>query len=398
MARHCPCCLETQHGIGDSSGLVNLEGVLSMDDSRPPIFVTKPFLPALSELVPYLERIWASHHLTNDGPFHQEFEQALAQHLGVGHVSLFVNGTIALLTALQALRVTGEVITTPFSFAATTHVLTWNHLRPIFVDIAPDTFNLDPEKIEMAVTANTTAILPVHVFGTPCNVDRIAEIANQRKLRVIYDAAHAFDVKFYGQSILAYGDLSMLSFHATKVFNTFEGGAVISHNPEMKLRIDRLKNFGFVDEINVIESGINGKMNEFQAALGLVQLNHVPAAIAGRRIVYDHYRRRLLNCNGIFFPELLPSVQCNFSYFPILVNSEYRLSRDALYFHLRECGIYARRYFYPLISEMPMYRNLPSSAKSNLQVAHRVASQVLCLPMYPMLTEQDVDRICDLIV
>ena len=369
-----------------------------MDDSKPQIFVTQPFLPELSEFLPYLERIWASHHLTNAGPYHQEFEQALARYLGVEHVSVFANGTLALLTALQALRVVGEVITTPFSFVATSHVLTWNRVRPIFVDIDTDTFNLDPKKIEAAITPETTAILPVHVYGTPCNVDRIAEIAAQRNLRVIYDAAHAFGVKYHNRSIAAYGDLSILSFHATKVFNTFEGGAIISHSPEMKLRIDRLKNFGFVDEVTVIEAGINAKMNEFQAALGLLQLKHVEDAIARRKLVDDHYRRALGDCKGISLAKRLPSIEANYAYFPILVNKDYRLSRDALYARLRDNGIFARRYFYPLISDFPMYRHLPSATHSNLEVAHRVASEVLCLPIYPTLAGEDVERICNLIV
>jgi dTDP-4-amino-4,6-dideoxygalactose transaminase len=336
--------------------------------------------------------------LTNAGPYHQEFEQALAHHLGIKYVSVFSNGTLALLTALQALRIAGEVITTPYSFVATSHVLIWNRIRPIFVDIDPDTFNLDPEKIEQAITPETTAILPVHVYGTPCDVDRIAQVAAQRNLRVIYDAAHAFGVKYRNQSIVTFGDLSVLSFHATKVFNTFEGGAIISHTAEMKLRIDRLKNFGFVDEVTVTEPGINAKMNEFQAALGLLQLKHVGDAIGRRRAVHDHYRRALGNCKGITLAKPSPSVEANYAYFPILVGRDYPLSRDALYARLRDNGIIARRYFYPLISEFPMYRHLPSSARANLPVAQHIASEVLCLPIYPTLGAGDVDRICSLIV
>ena len=369
-----------------------------MDSVKPPIYVTKPFLPELSELIPYLKQIWASRNLTNSGPYHQEFEQELARYLGVQHVSVCANATLALLIALQALRIDGEVITTPFSFVATSHTLIWNRARPVFVDIDPHTLNLDPEKIEEAITPETTAILPVHVYGTPCNVDRIAEIAAQRNLKVIYDAAHAFGVKYCDRNIVAYGDLSILSFHATKVFNTFEGGAIISGSPEMKLHIDHLKNFGFVDEVTVIEAGINGKMNEFQAALGLLQLQHIGDAIAHRKRVHDHYRRILNNCTGISMLKPLPSVENNYSYFPIFVNESYRLSRDELYSRLRDNGIFARRYFYPLISDFPMYRHLPSSARTNLKVAHHTASQVLCLPISSMLTEQDVDRICDLIV
>lgn len=369
-----------------------------MAECRPPIYVTRPFLPELSELVPYLEQIWARGHLTNSGPFHQEFEEALARHLGVEHVSLFSNGTLALLTALQALRIVGEVITTPFSFVATTHVLTWNRVRPIFVDIDPQTFNLDPDKIEAAITPETTAILPVHVYGNPCNVERIAEIAAERNLRVIYDAAHAFDVKYRNQSILTFGDMSILSFHATKVFNTFEGGAIISPNAKMKLRVDRLKNFGFADEVTVIEPGINAKMNEFQAALGLVQLNHVADAIAYRQLVHQRYWNALSECKGISLRKPSATVQSNYAYFPILVHRNYRRSRDELYTHLRENGIFARRYFYPLISEFPMYRNLTSSARTNLENAHRIAAEVLCLPIYPTLADRDIDRICNLIV
>jgi dTDP-4-amino-4,6-dideoxygalactose transaminase len=369
-----------------------------MGKCRPPIYVTEPFLPELSELMPYLEQIWKCKYLTNSGPYHQEFEKALARHLGVEHISVFANGTLALLTALQALRIVGEVITTPFSFVATSHVLTWNRVRPIFVDIDPETFNLDPKKIEAAITPETTAILPVHVYGTPCNVHRISEIASQYNLRIIYDAAQAFDVKYRGQSILLFGDLSVLSFHATKVFNTFEGGAIVCRSAEMKLRIDRLKNFGFVDEVTVIEPGINAKMNEFQAALGLVQLKHVADAIASRRRVYEHYRNALSHCKGISLLNPSPEVESNYAYFTILVHDDYRLSRDGLYDHLRENGIFARRYFYPLISDFPMYKHLASSARPNLEVAHRVAAEVLCLPISPMLISQDIDRICNLIV
>jgi dTDP-4-amino-4,6-dideoxygalactose transaminase len=369
-----------------------------MDESSSPIFVTKPFLPELSEFVPYLQRIWDSHYLTNSGPFHQQFEQELARHLGVDHISVFANGTLALLTALEALGIVGEVITTPFSFVATSHVLTWKGLRPIFIDIDPHSFNLDPQKIERAITPETTAILAVHVYGRPCAVDRIAQIAAERNLRVIYDAAHAFDVKYQNRSITAYGDLSALSFHATKVFNTFEGGALISDSAEMKLRIDRIKNFGFVDEISVVETGINGKMNEFQAALGLLQLQHIQEAIAKRKFVHDYYVQALCKCKGIVLPQQMSSVQTNYAYFPILVTDDYDLSRDALYEKLRNHSIFSRRYFYPLISEFPMYRHLPSSQSANLKVAHRIAAQVLCLPISPLLSQQDADRICDLIV
>jgi dTDP-4-amino-4,6-dideoxygalactose transaminase len=366
-----------------------------MTAAKPPIYVTRPFLPALEEFLPYLERIWQSHHLTNAGPFHQEFESALADFLGVEHVSLFANGTLALLTALQALRIAGDVITTPFSFVATSHVLTWNRLRPVFVDIEPETFNLDPEKIRAAITPETTAILPVHVYGTPCNIGRIAEIAAEHNLRVIYDAAHAFGVGHHGRNVAAYGDLSVLSFHATKVFNTFEGGAIVSRTPEMKLRIDRLKNFGFADEVTVIEPGINGKMNEFQAALGLLQLKHVDAAIARRRAIHELYCSALADTPGIVLPARTDDH--NFSYFPLQVGAGYALTRDALYEHLKTQGIFSRRYFYPLISEFPMYRSLSSAQSHNLPNASAAAKAVLCLPIYPDLPHEEALRVAGIV-
>lgn len=360
-----------------------------------PIYVTQPHLPPLEELLPYLEQIWSNRVLTNGGPFHSELEARLCRHLGVEHLSLFTNGTIALVTALQALRVTGEVVTTPFSFVATAHALTWNGIRPVFVDIDPETFNLDPARVESAITPQTTAILPVHVYGRPCHVDAIERIASLYNLRVIYDAAHAFGVRCHGASVLAHGDLSVLSFHATKVYNTFEGGAIVCHDSRMKQRIDYLKNFGFADEVTVVAPGINGKMSEFNAALGLVQLDHLAEALDRRAAIDLRYREALANLPGIRLPAPVLAEQYNHAYFPILVGPEHPLGRDGLYARLRERGIYARRYFYPLISDFPMYRGLPSAAPSNLPVAHAVARQVLCLPIYPALTDDDVGRIVD---
>ena len=361
------------------------------------IYVTRPYLPPLEEFIPYLETIWANRRLTNDGPFHQEFESALCGHLGVDYLSLFSNGTIALITALQALRVTGEVITTPFSFVATTHSLLWNGIRPVFVDIDRDTFNLDPSKIEAAITQRTTAIMPVHCYGHPCDVDAIQQIADIYNLRVVYDAAHAFGVHCADGTVLKHGDLSVLSFHATKVFTTFEGGAIVCHDAKTKLRIDRLKNFGFVDEETVVAPGINGKMSEFCASLGLLQLAHVSEAVARRQMIDALYRVQLEDVKGIRCREPARESVANYSYFPILVESDYPLDRDALYHKLRENNVYARRYFYPLISEFPMYRELPSAARPNLPVASEVASRVLCLPIHPELTESEVELVVGLI-
>jgi len=361
------------------------------------IYVTKPFLPDLSSFMPYLEKIWQSRHLTNGGPFHQRFEATLADYLGVEHVSLFANATLGLLTALQALRVSGEVITTPYSFVATSHVLLWNRATPVFVDIDPDTFNIDPEKIEAAITPATSAILAVHVYGRPCAVDRIEEIARRHKLRVIYDAAHAFGVRPDSGSLFRHGDMSVLSFHATKVFNTFEGGAIISADAETKLHVDRLKNFGIADEVTVIESGINGKMNEFQAALGLLQLEHIEDVITRRRRIEDRYRRALSDCKGIVLARPPNDLRGNHSYFPILVMDDFPLTRDGLYARLAEKAIFARRYFYPLISELSMYRTLPSATPANLANAMRVAARVLCLPIYPDLSDDECDRVIDAI-
>lgn len=356
-----------------------------------PIFVTQPLLPPLEEFIPYLQQIWASKRLTNSGPFHQQLEAALCDYLGVKHISLFANGTLALVTALQALRITGEVITTPYSFVATSHSLLWNGIKPVFVDIDPTTLNLDPEKIEAAITPQTTAIMPVHCYGHPCDVESIQEIADNYGLKVIYDAAHAFGVKNSDWSVLNYGDLSVLSFHATKVFNTFEGGAIVCRDEKTKLHIDHLKNFGFVGEVTVVAPGINGKMSEFNAALGMLQLKGIDEAIQRRQAIDVRYRKALTGIKGIHCPKGSNVKVANYAYFPILVQTDYPLTRDALYEKLQDKQIYARRYFYPLISEFPMYRGLPSAAPSNLPVASRTAREVICLPIYPELTNEQVD-------
>jgi dTDP-4-amino-4,6-dideoxygalactose transaminase len=362
-----------------------------------PIYVTRPYLPPLEELLPYLEQIWANRQLTNGGPFHQQLEQALCDYLGVEHISLFANGTLALVTALQALRITGEVITTPFSFVATAHSLLWNGIKPVFVDIDPETLNLDPARIEGAITPQTTAILPVHVYGRACGTKRIQAIADTYGLKVIYDAAHAFGVEDEGGSILRHGDLSILSFHATKVFTTFEGGAIVSPDEKTKIRIDYLKNFGFSDEVTVVAPGINGKMNEFQAAVGLAQLKHVDSALQERAMIAARYRERLSVIKGIHCLSVVEYKISNNSYFPVFVKSEYPIKRDVLYEKLKSHGISTRRYFYPLISDFPMYRGLPSAQRDNLPVAVTAASQVLCLPIYPGLELSAVDMVCNLI-
>lgn len=358
--------------------------------------VTQPYLPDLTDFMPYLEEIWSSKILTNNGPFHQKLESALCEYLGVNHISLFSNGTLGLITALQALRVTGEVITTPYSFVATSHSLLWHGIKPVFVDIDPITLNLDPSKIEAAITPQTTAIMPVHCYGNPCDMDAIQKIADIYNLRVIYDAAHAFGVKHKNSSILGNGDLSVLSFHATKVFNTFEGGAVICPDQKVKKRIDHLKNFGFVDEVTVVAPGINAKMSEINAALGLLQLQKIDDVIQQRGIVYERYLNELSNVKGIRCIGQHAN-QPNYSYFPILVQSDYPLSRDELHQKLKEQGIHARRYFYPLISEFSMYRSLPSSVRSNLPIATAAAEQVVCLPIFPALTTVQQDYIINII-
>ncbi len=357
------------------------------------IYVTKPTLPPLDEFIPYLKQIWENKILTNGGHFHQELEKELCEYLGVEHICLFTNGTIALVTALQSLRITGEVITTPYSFVATSHSLLWNGIKPVFVDIDPHTLNLDPANIEAAITPHTTAIMPVHCYGHPCDVDAIQKIADTYNLKVIYDAAHAFGVQSHNGSLLAHGDLSVLSFHATKVFNTFEGGAIVCPDAKTKVRIDQLKNFGHVGEVTVVAPGINGKMSEFNAALGVLQLRHIDKALAQRKEIDKAYRERLEGVKGIHCLENAGEKKANYAYFPILVKADYPLSRDELYEKFKEKGIHPRRYFYPLISEFPMYRGLPSSHKENLPVATAAAQQVLCLPIYPDLEISTIDEI-----
>lgn len=358
-----------------------------------PIYVTEPDLPSLDELKPYLARIWETKRLTNGGPIHKELEQALAEYFDVPHVALFNNATIALLVALRALEVTGEIITTPFSFVATTHAISWNGLVPVFADIDPVTLNLDPAKVEAAIGPRTSAILPVHCYGNPCDVEGIRQVADRHGLRVIYDAAHAFGVEDAGGSVLRHGDLAVLSFHATKVFNTFEGGAIVCHDDETKLRIDRLKNFGFVNETTVVATGINGKLNEFQAAIGLLQLSSVSDALVRRRAIGETYRQRLAAVQGLrCMPEVGQRV-ANYSYFPVFVGPEFPVGRDRLQEILRDQGIFARRYFYPLISEFPMYRDLPTAIRHRLPVAAAAADSVLCLPIYPAMTDDDQDRV-----
>ncbi|MBN3966969.1 DegT/DnrJ/EryC1/StrS family aminotransferase [Pseudomonas gregormendelii] len=365
--------------------------------SSKPIYVTQPYLPPLKEFIPYLEQIWDNKILTNGGPMHQQLEDALCDYLGVEHIALFNNGTIALLTALQALRVTGEVITTPYSFVATAHSLLWNGIKPVFVDIDPQNLNLDPAKIEAAITPQTTAIMPVHCYGNPCDVKAIQRIADNYNLRVIYDSAHAFGVKDAGGSILRHGDLSVLSFHATKVFNTFEGGAIVCPDAKTKQRINNLKNFGIVDEVTVVAPGINGKMSEINAAFGLLQLQHIDRVMNRRREIDAIYREQLSTIKGIRLIEKTEQVVENNSYFPILIEPEYALSRDDLYNKFKESNIFARRYFYPLISEFPMYRGMQSARRNNLSVANDAAEKVLCLPIYPAMENSDVTRILDII-
>jgi dTDP-4-amino-4,6-dideoxygalactose transaminase len=362
------------------------------------IFVTKPFLPPLEEFLPYLEDIWQSKVLTNNGPYHKKLEKALCEYLGVKYISLFSNGTLALITALQALRITEEVITTPFSFVATTHALWWNGIKPVFVDIKPDTFNLDSEKIEAAITPKTTAILPVHVFGIPCDVQRIKEIADAYGLKVIYDACHTFGVTIKGIPVLNFGDLSIMSFHATKVYNTFEGGAIVCHDEATKKRIDNLKNFGFVNETTVVAPGINAKMNEIQAAIGLLQLKYIDGAIGKRRAIAEIYREKLKGIEGISYLEDLQGVKHCYSNFPILIDQgKYGKTRDAVYEELKRHNIFCRRYFYPLISQFPTYRGLESAQPGKMPIAEGVTEQIICLPIYPTLPKETVEMICELI-
>jgi dTDP-4-amino-4,6-dideoxygalactose transaminase len=358
------------------------------------ITVTSPLLPNLQEFEACLEDIFQRKWLTNNGHYHQELEKSLAEYLKVPYLSLFTNGTLPLITALQALRITGEVITTPYSFVATTHSIWWNNLKPVFVDVDEKTGNIDPDKIEAAITPHTTAIMPVHVYGTPCDTKRIQEIADVYGLKVIYDAAHAFGVTVNGKSILENGDMSTLSFHATKVYNTVEGGALICRDEATKKRIDYLKNFGFADEVTVVAPGINSKMDELRAAWGLLNLKQVDSAIEKRRHVAELYRESLKNVDGIRFLSDIEGVRHNYSYFPIFITEkEYGMSRDALYARLKEHNILGRRYFYPLISNFPVYRGLESARPENLSVATKLAAQVLCLPIYADLTDEDVQRV-----
>ena len=363
------------------------------------ITVTSPLLPNLDEFTESLKEIWESKWITNNGQFHQKLEAALAEYLKVPYISLFTNGTLPLLTALQALRITGEVITTPYSFVATTHALWWNGIKPVFVDIDPSTGNIDPQKIEAAITPRTTAILPVHVYGKPCDTEAIQTIADKYGLKVIYDAAHAFGVEVNGESLLNAGDMSTLSFHATKVFNTIEGGAMVMHDEKTKQRIDYLKNFGFANEIEVVGPGINSKMDEIRSAYGLLNLKQVDAAIAARQKVAVAYRKALRNVDGISFWDDMPGVRHNYSYFPIFVDAEkYGMTRDELYMKMKDQGVWSRRYFYPLISEFSTYRGLESSRPENLPNAHMMADTVICLPMHHALREEEINRIIDCII
>ena len=362
------------------------------------ITVTSPLLPDLKEFERMLEDIWQRKWLTNNGYYHKELEKALAEYLGVPYISLFTNGTLPLITALQAMRITGEVITTPYSFVATTHSIWWNNLKPVFVDVEEETGNIDPEKIEAAITPRTTAIMPVHVYGTPCNTKRIQEIADIYGLKVIYDAAHAFGVKVNGESILKAGDMSTLSFHATKVYNTVEGGALVCSDEATKKRIDYLKNFGFAGETTVVAPGINSKMDEIRSAYGLLNLKQVDQAIAKRKHVAELYKAVLKDVPGIRFLSDIDDVHHNYSYFPIFITeNEYGISRDDLYNKLKENNILGRRYFYPLISNFPVYRGLESANPANLPIATKLADQVLCLPMYADLTDNDVSRILQVV-
>ena len=392
------------------------------------ITVTSPLLPSLDDFQEELKKIWDSKWITNNGSYHKKLEAALAEYLGVPYVSLFTNGTLPLITALQALRISGEVITTPYSFVATTHSLWWNGIKPVFVDIDPKTGNLDPEKIEASITPKTTAIMPVHVYGKPCDVRRIQEVADQYGLKVIYDAAHAFgleipkeesdyrvafdeatnalspaeptkQVNVPTESILNWGDMSTLSFHATKVYNTIEGGAMVMHDEKTKKRIDYLKNFGFADEITVVGPGINSKMDEMRSAYGLLNLKQVDAAIEARHQVAIKYREALRDVEGITFFDDMPGVKHNYSYFPIFIDVEkYGMTRDELYYKMKEVNVLGRRYFYPLISEFSTYRGLESARPENLPNAHKMANSVICLPMHHALIDEDINRILECVI
>lgn len=358
------------------------------------ITVTSPLIPPLNEFTPYLEDIWKRKWFTNNGYYHHELEEALCEYLKVPYISLFTNGTLPLICALQAMRITGEVITTPYSFVATTHALWWNGIKPVFVDVDPLTGNMDPEKIEAAITPKTTAIMPVHVYGQPCDIKRIQDIADTYGLKIIYDAAHAFGVEKEGESVINAGDMATLSFHATKVYSTIEGGAIVCHDAQTKQRIDYIKNFGFANETTVVAPGINGKLDEIRAAYGLLSLKYVDEAIQRRKQVAMSYKDALKDIAGIRYLNEAPDVKHNYSYFPIFVNEkEYGISRDALYEKMKLSGVYGRRYFYPLISTFSTYRGLDSASRSNLPEAYKMADEVICLPMHHALSENNIDRI-----
>jgi dTDP-4-amino-4,6-dideoxygalactose transaminase len=393
-----PCANTTIEPLDGERPAINTRVSALADPKQGFIPVTQPHLPPLAEFMPYLEEIWRRKWVTNNGVFHQQLEEALCEYLGVEHLSLFSNGTLALITALQALKITGEVITTPFSFVATTHALHWNGIKPVFVDIDRASMNLDVTKIEAAITPQTTAILPVHVYANPCDVDAIDALADTYGLRVIYDAAHAFGVRVRERSVLDFGDMSVLSFHGTKVFNTFEGGAIVCRDAKTKRRIDNLKNFGFIDETTVVAPGINGKMNEVQAAFGLLQLQHMEQVTAQRAQIDARYREAFAGVRGITLHDVAPHCTRNFAYFPVRITPDFPIDRDALYAKLRDHEVAARRYFFPLISEFPTYRGLPSSSPSNLAVATEASRQVLCLPIYPALEARDQQRIIDVVL
>ena len=369
-----------------------------MKNNIEPIYVTRPNLPPLGKLQPYLKEIWKNKILTNNGPFHQQFEKELAKYLDVEQINLFANATLALVVGLQALRITGEVITTPFSFVATTHALKWNGITPVFCDIEEETLNIDADKIEALITPKTTAIMPVHVYGHPCDTDKIQAIADKYGLKVIYDAAHAFGIKMNDNNLFLEGDMSVLSFHGTKLFTTFEGGAIISKDEKLKKRIDYLKNFGFADELTVIAPGINGKMNEFQSVIGLLSLEIVEDEIANRKKAAETYFELLKDVKGIKVFDNFDNYKYNYAYFPVLIDEEkFGAGREKVYDELRKNYIYSRRYFYPLISDMPTYRSLPSAAKQNLPVANKIGEKVLCLPIYGDLEKENIMNICELI-
>jgi dTDP-4-amino-4,6-dideoxygalactose transaminase len=362
------------------------------------IFVTRPYLPPYEEYQEYLKDIWNSKWLTNNGKYHQALEKALCEYLGVKFISLFSNGTLALITALQVLKITGEVITTPFSFVATSHALWWNGIKPVFVDIDPENFNLDSKKIEAAITPKTTAILPVHVYGNPCNVFHIKEIADTYGLKVIYDACHTFGVTINDIPVLNFGDLSIMSFHATKVYTTFEGGAIVCHDEATKKRINNLKNFGFAGETMVVAPGINAKMNEVQAAMGLLQLKYVNQAIAKRKYITEQYRIGLKGITGLTYQEDVPGVRHCYPYYPILIDRiKFGITRDDVYEELKKHNIYGGRYFYPLISQFPTYRGLESAQPGKMPVAEKRTEEVLCLPIYPDLEIGRIRMICAII-